>query len=156
MKRVQPAKRVIQMIDTNIKTGNQQVQVFKKIIKDAIHVDDDQGPINFDLAITTFEAAQKICTDQTSFIDLALFFSECGAQFLINFGNIDEEFLETMEIVFEQVIMHIKNSDKALFEQYKDRLYQYYELAQHSDEAYADQIKDLLDKNFPGFLESYV
>src|SRR3990167_3837439 len=151
--RVQLAKKIRFLVDTNLNTGSKQVQAFKKIMKAAIYPEDERGYINFDLAITTFEAAKIVCGDQESFIDLALFLSECGTQFLVDLDDIDEDFLVTMEDIFEEAVKMMKNSDTKLFEKYKKRLYDIHEFSEDTGYGHGDQIQDILDMYFPGFLE---
>lgn len=157
MKSVQPARRSKLLITRNVNTGTEEVKSLKKILMQSIYPDDMRyfSPDSFMTAMETLEASKNIFHDHESLIDVTLFFVECGTQFLVDLGEIDEDFCVEIEDAFEGVVDHIKNSDRIIFEKYKERLYRINEVAHGSDYGHGDQIRDILDEKFPGFLDSH-
>ena len=153
MKKVQPARRVRPLIDVNLNTGSEQVQAFKAILKETLYEDFSEGSMA--IGMRTIEAHKKSNADKVELIDLMLFFVECGSQFTLDFGDIDEDFYMTLETVFEDTLILIKNDSAVIFELYKDRLLMIEQKNRNMSWGYGDQIQDLLDENFPGFLESH-
>jgi hypothetical protein len=153
----QPTRRSKLLINRNVNTGSEQVQTFKKKLAQLIYPDDmrDFSSDNFTLATKTLQTSKTILKDEESLIDIALFFVECGTQFLVDLGEIDEDFCVEIEDIFEDIVNHIKDCDTVVFEKYKERLYRINEMAHDSAYGHGDQIRDVLDENFPGFVESH-
>lgn len=140
----------------NARSGNKQVQAFKEIIQESVY---PKYPENFSssgmaIAVRTFEAYKRSCCDQEGLIDLMLFFVECGTQFTLDYGDIDEDFYNLLEDVFEDTLILIKNSDTTILERYQGRIYSITQETGDIGWGYTDQIQDLLDLHFPNFLKN--
>ena len=157
MKNIQPARRSKLLITRNINTGSEQAKSLKKILMQSIYPDDMKyfSSDSFMTAMETLEASKTMFNDQESLIDVTLFFVECGTQFLVDLGDIEEDFCVEIEDAFEGIVDCIKNSDAIIFEKYKERLYRINEMAHGSGFGHGDQIREILDEKFPGFLDSH-
>lgn len=140
----------------NNRSGSEQVKSFKAIIQESIYPDNPEyfSSGGMAIAVRTFDAYKKSNPNQDGLIDLMLFFVECGSQFTLDYGDMDEDFYTALEDVFEEILQLIKGSDATVLERYRTRLYAIEEEARDTGWGYGDQIQDLLDMHFPGFLKN--
>lgn len=141
------------LVESNIYTGSTKTQAFKKIVKKGFGFD---KPENFSLgsmacAKQTFEALKENKGSTEELLDLMLFYVECGTQFTINFGDIDEDYYVDLEELFDEIILSIKKH--SLLETFKERLNAILHESQDVSCGYGDQISDLLFNTFPGEFE---
>ena len=71
-------------------------------------------------AISDFK---KLCSDQRFVIDIMLYYVEMGVEFTNTYGDIDEDFYNSVEGMYEAVVNDInKCQDSKIFRVYSDRL----------------------------------
>jgi len=143
------------LVHNNSCSGNEQVRAFKKIIEESVYPEHPEysSVAGMAIAVRIFDAYKKSGGNQEGLIDLMLFFVECGSQFTIDYGDIDEDFYTVLEDVFEEVLVLIKKSNIEIFERYRERLYCIAEETREIGWGYGDQIRDLLIMNFPDFFK---
>ena len=138
----------------NAPSGTPKTVAFKKIILEGLYPEDPIHWSGASMALTmrTFEALKKSDGSANELIDLMLFYVECGTQFTSDYGDIDEDFYEQLETVFEDTLKLIKTVDPQLTI-YKQRLEAIKATAHEVGWGYGDQIDDLLDMAFPGMFK---
>lgn len=143
------------LIYNNAHSGSEKVRAFKAIIQESVY---PQRAEHFSsgsmaIAVRTFEAYKKSCNDSEGLIDLMLFFVECGSQFTLDYGDIDEDFYAVLEDVFDEALGLMKNSNSTIVERYRERINSIIEDTRDIGWGYNDQLQYVLDKHFPEFLE---
>ena len=65
----------------------------------------------------------RVCNDPVLYLDLQLYYVECGIEFTNEYGDIDEHFYNSMEGVYRDVIdTLISMGDETITAQFRDRL----------------------------------
>lgn len=143
------------LVYNNEHSGSEQVKEFKSIIRESVYPENPEyfSSGGMAIAVRTFKAYEKSGGNKEGLIDLMLFFVECGSQFTGDYGSIDEDFYTILEDVFEEVLGLIKESGPMVLASYESRLRAIEKEMRDTDWGYGDQIQDLLDMNFPGFLQ---
>lgn len=149
------AKLVKHLVYNNARSGNEQVKSFKAIIQESVY---PKNPEYFSsggmaIAVRTFKAYERSGGDKEGLIDLMLFFVECGSQFTLDYGDMDEDFYVAIEDVFEEVLEMIKESEPEVFALFEPRLRAIEEEVRRLGWGYGEQVQDLLKMSFPNFFE---
>lgn len=135
----------------NAQSGDAAVKAFKAIIQQAIYPEDhlDFSIAGLQTAIRTLQAYETSFNDQRGLIDLMLFTVECGTQVTLDYGDIEEDFYIALEEAWESALTSLKAApDMLVF--FQSRLDDICEATRTLDSyGYGDQIKYLLDQNFP-------
>ena len=145
MAKIKPARL---LIDNNLKTGSKAVQKVKTMIRRSVYPE-KLSVGSMALAILAINSYEQSNNDSQEQIDLMLFFVECGSQFTLDYGDMDEDFYEVLEEVFEQALFLIKKDSSIIFELYKDRMVNLVEQNSHIGWGYADIMQELLQTYFP-------
>lgn len=128
---IQPYKlQVKQFIAPEIHTGNERIQKAKakKVIRNYWHATEDPY----------------------GKIDLMLYYVECGTDFTLSYGDIDEPFYNSLETVFAQAITEIKKLSHSFTEHFIHRLHAIVKAAELIGWGYGDMLKALYeDAGFP-------
>ena len=148
MAKIKPARL---LIDNNLKTGSKAVQKVKTMIRRSVYPTNPEklSVGSMALAILAINSYEQSNNDSQEQIDLMLFFVECGSQFTLDYGDMDEDFYEVLEEVFEQALFLIKKDSSIIFELYKDRMVNLVEQNSHIGWGYADIMQELLQTYFP-------
>ena len=77
---------------------------YKKIIEDQFFPSRGLGKAKLSVAKKAISDYKKVCQNQTSLIDIMLFYVEQGVKFTSAYGDINEQFYISMEGVYEQVV----------------------------------------------------
>jgi len=78
-----------------------------------------------------------------------VYYVECGNQFTVDYGDIDEGFYESLESMFTQVVKTLQTSDETTVERFLPRLKAVVSQAEGIGWGYYDAISDALEGAFP-------
>jgi hypothetical protein len=87
------------------------------------------------------------CADGT--LELMMFYVECGNNFTVDFGDIDEQFYYNLETMFQKVVDQVKNSNQKVINNYLPRLKKVVKDADGIGWGYYDCIEESLKAAFP-------
>ncbi|MNP34643.1 hypothetical protein D3C76_1279410 [compost metagenome] len=91
----------------------------------------------------------KIAKDQDQIIDLTLFTVDCGVDFTLSYGDIDQKFYQTITSIFEEAVSLIVKHDRDDFIEWCHRLMS---MSQGVGWGFAYHMKEIYSEAF-GHLE---
>jgi hypothetical protein len=77
------------------------------------------------------------------------YYVECGTQFTVDYGDIDEGFYASLEAMFTQVVTRLQHSDQDTIDRFLPRLRGLVRQAQGIGWGYYDAIAETLKEAFP-------
>ena len=92
---------------------------------------------------------QKATKDPIDTLDLMTYYVECGTQFTVDYGDIDEAFYASLESMFTQVVTRLQHSDQDTIDRFLPRLTGVVRQARGIGWGYYDAIADTLEGAFP-------
>jgi hypothetical protein len=92
---------------------------------------------------------QKATKDPIGTLDLMTYYVECGTQFTVDYGDIDEGFYASLEAMFTQVVTRLQHSDQDTIDRFLPRLRGLVRQAQGIGWGYYDAIAETLKEAFP-------
>lgn len=92
---------------------------------------------------------QKATKDAMGTLDLMTYYVECGTQFTVDYGDIDEGFYESLESMFTQVVKRLQHSDQKTINRFLPRLRGVVRQAHGIGWGYYDAIAETLEAAFP-------
>jgi len=97
----------------------------------------------------TISNYQKACGDTTGVLELMVYYVECGNGFTLAYGDINEEFYDSLLEMFARVIKQLIDADEQTVIDYLPRLYKIVEETKNIGWGYHDELGDMLFKHFP-------
>lgn len=142
------------LVHNNNRSGNKQIVAFKELIQEALYPEEPMHYSYGSMAIAQriFRTYETSGGDNTGLIDLKLFFVECGTQFTLDCGDIDEDFYTALEDAFQDALKVIKKT--GTLNVFKDRLRMIIQESQDTGYGYGDQLQDLMEMELSDFLET--
>jgi hypothetical protein len=92
---------------------------------------------------------KKATNDAMGTLDLMVYYVECGTQFTVDYGDIDEAFYASLESMFTQVVKTIQHSNQETIDRFLPRLRGLVRQAQGIGWGYYDTIAETLEAAFP-------
>ena len=92
---------------------------------------------------------KKATHDPVGTLELMVYYVECGNQFTVDYGDIDEAFYESLDAMFTQVVKTLQKSDEKTVERFLPRLKAVVRQAEGIGWGYYDAISDTLEGAFP-------
>ena len=86
--------------------GDDPLAPYKETINECMYPD-IYGPVQISKAKRAISRYLKAVGDPLGEIELMTFFVECGNNFTVDFGDIDEEFYDALNLMYRQVIQNI-------------------------------------------------
>lgn len=93
----------------------------------------------------------KASGDNNGKIDLMLYYIECGTEFTLTYGDIDEPFYNSLSSMFDQTVNEVRKLTKN--ETCKDFIYRLQEIvndAKNIGWGYGDEVRELFNSAFRG------
>jgi hypothetical protein len=84
--------------------GDDIVAPYKKIIEECMYPDILNGPVRIHRAIRAISDFSKAICDAKDKAELLTYFVECGNKFTLDYGDIDEDFYDSLMEVYGQAI----------------------------------------------------
>ena len=95
------------------------LEPYKQVISDSINPDLMDGQtIRLKEGRNAISRYKKAVGDADGTIELMIYYVECGNQLTLNYGDIYEEFYNSLESMFSSVVKKLKNSDKKTKDKY--------------------------------------
>ena len=99
------------------------LQKAKKQVRHEFFPDRGLGRCSLSKAKEVIRSFGHVCKEPALYLDLQLYFVECGIEFTNEYGDIDERFYNSMEGMYRDVIdTLISLEDEALTSRFRDRL----------------------------------
>jgi len=92
---------------------------------------------------------KKATNDPVGTLDLMVYYVECGTQFTVDYGDIDEGFYASLEAMFTQVVKKLQHSDQDTIDRFLPRLRGLVRQARGIGWGYYDAIAETLEVAFP-------
>jgi hypothetical protein len=86
--------------------------------------------------------------DPVGTLELMVYYVECGNQFTVDYGDIDEGFYESLEAMFTQVVKTLQHSDQETIDRFLPRLEGIVRQAHGIGWGYYDTISETLEEAF--------
>jgi hypothetical protein len=137
-------------LNTRFSLSEDPLKSYKRIIQDAVHPYlEDNEVLDLERAENAIYRYSKAIDDVKGEAELLIFFVECGNNFTLSYGDIDEEFYDSMLTMYEKAIVAV--SELPLKEQnaFKERLQKIKESASGIGWGYHDGLCNLYCTTFP-------
>lgn len=82
----------------------------------------------------------KLCNDSKKTIDLMIYYVELGVQFTNDYGDIDEPFYYSIELMYQNALKKIQDEEESAFFDYQKRLKAIMDDTEHIGWGFHDQL----------------
>jgi hypothetical protein len=137
-------------LNNNLLLGSEKLLPYKKAIMKLIY--------SKCVELSSLESAMDIIDNYKedggsvfNVMELNVFLVECATHLLSDFDedvDLDEDFYDVLEGIFETALKQIKNGDDKLFSAYALRLREIIEVALESGSLYGDRLADIWQEAF--------
>lgn len=126
------------------------LESYKRIIQDAMHPClEDNETLEIGRAEDAIKRYSKAIDDVKGETELMVFFVECGNNFTLSYGDIDEEFYDSVIGMYEKAIQNVKELSPIEQKAFKKRLYEIIDSASGIGWGYHDGLCELYYESFP-------
>ena len=99
------------------------LEPYKEIIDDSINPDlMDRQTLSLAEGRKAISRYRKAVGDPVGIIELMIHYVECGNKFTLNYGDIDEQFYDSLMSMFDNILKQLVKSDKTIVDKYLPRL----------------------------------
>ncbi len=117
---------------------------YKKIIQDAIHPYlEDNESLEIEKANDAINRYSKAVDNPIGEAELRIFYVECGNNFTLSYGDIDEDFYDSLLDMYEYAIETVLETPKEEQGAFQERLKEIMESVSHIGWGYGDGLGDL-------------
>jgi hypothetical protein len=135
---------------TRFSLGEDRLKTYKQIIQDAIHPYlEDNESLDISGAEDAIKRYSKAIDDIKGETELMVFFVECGNNFTLSYGDIDNDFYDSVLVMYEKAIQNILDLSSEEQKVFKGRLHAIMESASGIGWGYHDGLSDLYYESFP-------
>ena len=126
------------------------LESYKRIIQDAIHPYlEDNETLDIGRGEDAIERYSKAIDDVKGETELMVFFVECGNNFTLSYGDIDDEFYDSVLLMYEKAIQNVTELSPKEQKVFKERLYEIMDSASGIGWGYHDGLRELYYESFP-------
>lgn len=119
------------------------LQKAKKQVRHEFFPDRGFGRCSLSKAKDVIRSFGHVCKDPALYLDLQLYYVECGIEFTNEYGDIDERFYNSMESMYHDVIVTLNNlGDETLTSRFRDRLKAAVDDAKNTGWGFCDGLYD--------------
>ena len=134
---------------TRFSTGEDSLPRYKKIIQNSIHPYlEDHEPLEIEKANDAINRYSKAVDDPIGEAELRIFYVECGNNFTLSYGDIDEDFYDALLDMYEYAIETVLETPPDKQKDYQERLKAIMDSASHIGWGYGDGLGDLYYEAF--------
>ncbi len=131
-----------------VSTAN--LKPYQKTIQEALHPDAIHGEdLDLERGRKAINDYQKATNDPIGTLDLMVHYVDCGTQFATTYGYGDEEFFESLDEIFTQVVKTVQQSEKDIIDRFLPRLKTIVHEAEDIGWGYGDSLYGTLEDAFP-------
>jgi hypothetical protein len=125
------------------------LESYKRIIQDAIHPYlEDNETLDIGRAENAIERYSKAIDDVKGETELMVFFVECGNNFTLSYGDIDDEFYYSVLRMYEKAILNVTELPTEEQKVFKERLHEIMDSASGIGWGYHDGLRELYYESF--------
>ena len=129
---------------TRFSTNDDPLPRYKKIIQDAIHPYlEDHETLEIEKANDAINRYSKAVDNPIGEAELRIFYVECGNNFTLSYGDIDEDFYDALLDMYEYAIETVLETPKEEQKAFQKRLKAIMDSASHIGWGYGDGLGDL-------------
>lgn len=126
------------------------LESYKRIIQNAIHPYlEDSETLDIERAEDAIERYSKAIDDVKGETELMVFFVECGNNFTLSYGDIDDEFYDSMLRMHERAIQNVTKLSTEEQKIFKELLHEIMDSASGIGWGYHDGLRELYYESFP-------
>jgi hypothetical protein len=126
------------------------LESYKRIIQDAIHPYlEDNETLDIGRAEDAIERYSKAIDDVIGETELMVFFVECGNNFTLSYGDIYDDFYDSVLLMYEKAIQNVTELSTEAQKLFKERLHDIMESASGIGWGYYDGLRALYYESFP-------
>ncbi|TET86787.1 MAG: hypothetical protein E3J46_07360, partial [Desulfobacteraceae bacterium] len=108
---------------TRFSLSKDPLEFYKRIIQDAIHPYlEDNETLDIGRAEDAIERYSKAIDDVKGETELMVFFVECGNNFTLSYGDIDDKFYDSVLLMYEKAIQNVTELSPKEQKVFKERL----------------------------------
>ncbi len=123
---------------------------YKRVIQDAIHPYlEDNETLDIGRAEDAIVRYSKAIDDVKGETELMVFFVECGNNFTLSYGDIDDEFYDSVLRMYEKAIQNVTELPTEEQKVFKERLHEIMDSASGIGWGYHDGLRELYFESFP-------
>lgn len=135
---------------TRFSIGNDPLSKYKKIIQDSVHPYLEDGEtLDIGKAIDAINRYSMAVDNPTGEAELRIFYVECGNNFTLSYGDIDEDFYDAMLEMYEYATETVLELPAQEQEKFKSRLQEIMKSASGIGWGYYDGLCDIYYEAFP-------
>ena len=129
---------------TRFSTGEDSLPRYKKIIQNSIHPYlEDHEPLEIEKANDAINRYSKAVDNPIGEAELRIFYVECGNNFTLSYGDIDEDYYDALLDMYEYAIETVLETPPDTQKDFQERLKKIMESASHIGWGYGDGLADL-------------
>jgi len=141
-----------QFVDTQLRLGLDPLAPYKKVVAECISPDvfsRSRKPIQIAKAKKAISDYQKAARDDRGELDLMIHFVECGNQFTLDYGDIDEDFYDALVNMYVRAVKLAKALPFPESRSFRDRLRALAVSSEPIGWGYHDSLCDAYRSAFP-------
>jgi hypothetical protein len=126
------------------------LESYKRTIQDAINPYlEGNETLDIGCAEDAIERYSKAIDDVKGETELMVFFVECGNNFTLSYGDIDDDFYDAVLLIYEKAILNVVELSPKDQKVFKERLHEIMESASGIGWGYYDGLRRLYYESFP-------
>ncbi len=136
---------------TRFSLNEDPLKSYKRIIQNAMHpyLEDNEN-LDIDLAEEAIERYAKAINDVKGETELMLYFVECGNNFALGYGDIDDDALyDSLLLMFEKAVQNVTALPPKEQKKFKQRLHEVMDSGSGIGWGYHDELCNLYSEAFP-------
>jgi len=136
--------------NTRFSLDKDPLESYKRIIQGAIHPYlEDNEVLDIETANEAIKSYSKAVDNLQGEAELMIFYVECGNNFTLSYGDIDENFYNSVLDMYELAIETVQELPHDEQKAFKERLYEIMKSASYIGWGYSDGLSGLYHKAFP-------
>ncbi|MGD8663997.1 MAG: hypothetical protein PVH37_28985 [Desulfobacterales bacterium] len=135
---------------TRFSLSEDPLESYKRIIQDSVHPYlEGNEVLDIGSAEDAIKRYSKAIDDVKGETELMVFFVECGNNFTLSYGYIDDDFHDSMLLMYEKAIQNVTVLSPIEQKVYKERLHDIMDTASGIGWGYHDGLCELYYESFP-------
>jgi len=135
---------------TRFSLGENPLETYKHIIQGAMHPYlEDNEVLDIETANKAIKSYSKAIDNPQGEAELMIFYVECGNNFTLSYGDIDEDFYDSVLDMYELAIETVKELPLDNQKDFRERLHEIMESGAGIGWGYSDGLSGLYHKAFP-------
>jgi len=135
---------------TRFSLGKDSLDPYKRIIQNTMDPDIEKNEaLDMKTAKKAIKSYAKAVDNPQGEAELMIFFIECGNNFTLSYGDIDEEFYDALIDMYEIAIETVKELSSHEQEAFKDRLFEIMDEVSDIGWGYHGSLAGMYHKAFP-------